>query len=206
MLKNTLIVSGLLFQSGGRLSANRARIRAAVLVGKLAVKCKICGITRLDDARAVVRAGADAMGLMFAERSSRQVSLSLASDLAAAVKGELVRVGMFVDARTAVVDSTLSRVDLDVLQFHGDESGEYCRGFGKSFSKIQGGRSTNIMLKIVLKLSLKLRIGLRTSVEFGELIQRVHQRLGDKSTAMFSEMSGHGLFVLVKFRHGAPLR
>ncbi len=96
---------------------------------------KICGITRLDDAHAVVNAGADAMGLNFAEQSPRRVSLGTAGDLADAVAGRLIRVGLFVDAQAAYVEDTLSRVDLDLLQFHGDESAEYCRSFRLPYIK-----------------------------------------------------------------------
>ncbi len=63
---------------------------------------KICGIT-IDDVHTVVNAGADAMGLNFAEQSSRRVSLGTACDLADAVAGRLIRVGLFVDAQAAYV-------------------------------------------------------------------------------------------------------
>ncbi len=97
---------------------------------------KICGITRLEDAEGVVEARADAMGLVFAEQSPRFVSLSTAAGLADAVAGKLIRVGLFVDARATDVEHTLSVVDLDLLQFHGDESAEYCRSFRLPYVKV----------------------------------------------------------------------
>ena len=96
---------------------------------------KICGITRLEDALAAVRAGADAMGLNFAERSARRVSHGIARDLADAVEGQLIRVGVFVDAQVGDVEHTLSNVGLDLLQFHGDESADYCRSFQMPYMK-----------------------------------------------------------------------
>lgn len=101
----------------------------------LKVLSKICGITRLEDAHAVVAAGADAMGLQFAAQSPRRISIGTAVTLADAVAGRLIRVGLFVDAEAAEVERILSSVDLDVLQFHGDESPDYCRSFRLPYMK-----------------------------------------------------------------------
>lgn len=123
-------------KSAGRIGRVGFRLRRfQEELDELKVLSKICGITRLDDAHAVVRAGADAMGLNFVEQSPRHVSLSTAGDLADAVAGRLTRVGLFFNAPAACVEHTLSRVDLDVLQFHGDESAEYCRSFRLPYMK-----------------------------------------------------------------------
>lgn len=98
-------------------------------------RIKICGITRDADADAVVAAGADALGLNFVAASPRRVSVDCAAGIARRVAGATVRVGVFVDPEPAEVSAVLDAVELDVLQFHGDESGEFCRGFGKPYVK-----------------------------------------------------------------------
>jgi phosphoribosylanthranilate isomerase len=101
----------------------------------VSTKIKICGITRAEDADAVVQAGADALGLNFAPISQRRVGVEIARDISAQVSGSLQRVGLFVNASHADVDAVLAQVELDVLQFHGDETGVYCEAFGIPYMK-----------------------------------------------------------------------
>lgn len=98
-------------------------------------RIKICGITRVQDALAVARGGADAIGLVFYERSPRYVSIELAAELARALPPFVTTVGLFVNAAPALVREVLAAVPLDVLQFHGDESPAYCAQFGKPYLK-----------------------------------------------------------------------
>ncbi len=98
-------------------------------------RIKICGITRVQDALAVARGGADAIGLVFYERSPRYVSIALAAELARALPPFVTTVGLFVNAAPALVREVLGAVPLDVLQFHGDESPDYCAQFGKPYLK-----------------------------------------------------------------------
>lgn len=101
----------------------------------MGTRIKICGITREADAEAVADAGADALGLNFARASPRRVDVNQAAAIAAAVRGRIIRVGLFVDAGAAAVGRVLERVELDMLQFHGSESGDHCRQFGLPFMK-----------------------------------------------------------------------
>ena len=98
-------------------------------------RVKICGITRVEDALAVVKSGADAIGLVFFEKSPRHVSIEKAARLAAALPPFISVVGLFVNASTETVREVLSSVPLDVLQFHGDETPEYCEQFHKPYLK-----------------------------------------------------------------------
>lgn len=98
-------------------------------------RVKICGITRVQDALAAAQGGADAIGLMFYERSPRYVSIALAAELARALPPFVTTVGLFVNAAPALVREVLAVVPLDVLQFHGDESPDYCAQFGKPYLK-----------------------------------------------------------------------
>ena len=98
-------------------------------------RVKICGITRVEDALAAAQAGADAIGLVFYERSPRHVSIAQAKQLAAALPPFVTSVGLFVNAEAAFVREVLNRVPLDLLQFHGDESPEFCAQFAKPYLK-----------------------------------------------------------------------
>jgi phosphoribosylanthranilate isomerase len=98
-------------------------------------RIKICGITRCVDAEVVVAAGGDALGLNFAQASPRYIELTQAAEISGLVAGQLSRVGVFVDPSAAEVEKTLARVDLDLLQFHGQETVEFCRRFGVPYLK-----------------------------------------------------------------------
>ncbi len=98
-------------------------------------RVKICGITRVEDALAAAHSGADAIGMVFYERSPRHVSITQAAQLAAALPPFVSVVGLFVNAEAAFVREVLAGVPLDMLQFHGDESPEFCAQFARPYLK-----------------------------------------------------------------------
>ena len=98
-------------------------------------RIKICGITRVEDVLAAVRSGADALGLVFYDKSPRQVSLQQAAQLAAAIPPFITLVGLFVNASAEKVREVLQVVPLNVLQFHGEEEPEFCAQFGRPYLK-----------------------------------------------------------------------
>ena len=98
-------------------------------------RIKICGITREQDVSAVAEYGADALGLVFYEKSPRHVSVQLAAQLARSVPPFLTVVGLFVNPSVDYVREVLAKVPLDVLQFHGEEEPQFCRQFGKPYLK-----------------------------------------------------------------------
>ncbi|HBL86262.1 MAG TPA: phosphoribosylanthranilate isomerase [Alcanivorax sp.] len=98
-------------------------------------RVKICGITRPDDGRHAARAGADAIGLVFYPPSPRYVSPRQAADIVAALPPFVTTVGLFVDAPPEQIAALLEQVPLDMLQFHGDESPEYCAAFQRPWIK-----------------------------------------------------------------------
>lgn len=101
-------------------------------------RVKICGITRGTDAASAVTAGADALGLVFYPNSSRYLEPAAAAELVSALPAFVTPVGLFLDAEPERVREVLRRVRLDVLQFHGIESAEYCRSFGRPYMKAIG--------------------------------------------------------------------
>lgn len=98
-------------------------------------RVKVCGITRVEDISAAVTLGVDAIGLVFYERSPRNVSISQAVQLHAAIPPFVTVVGLFVDATADFVRAVLARIPLDVLQFHGAESAEFCTQFNRPYIK-----------------------------------------------------------------------
>ena len=98
-------------------------------------KVKVCGITTPDDARLAARYGADAVGLVFAE-SPRKVSAEEAWEIAAALPGGVLKVGVFVDADPGEVFRISDEIGLDYVQLHGDESPEVVAGVRNSGLKV----------------------------------------------------------------------
>lgn len=100
-----------------------------------AVRVKICGITRVEDALAAAAAGADAIGLVFYAKSPRAVDIEQARAILAALPPFVTSVGLFVDAERSELERILASVPLDLLQFHGDESVQQCEAFGRPYIK-----------------------------------------------------------------------
>lgn len=98
-------------------------------------RIKICGITRVEDALAVAQSGADALGLVFYDKSPRHVTVQRAAQLAKALPPFVTVVGLFVNPTAAEVREILAQVTLDVLQFHGEEAPEFCAQFKRPYLK-----------------------------------------------------------------------
>ncbi len=98
-------------------------------------RIKICGITRVEDALAAVELGADAIGLVFYPPSPRAVSVAQAREILATLPPFVTSVGLFVNNERAAMESLLAQLPIDLLQFHGDESPQQCRGFGRPYIK-----------------------------------------------------------------------
>jgi phosphoribosylanthranilate isomerase len=101
----------------------------------LRTRIKICGITRVEDAEAAVRAGVDAIGLIFARQSPRCVATTQAVEIVRAAGPFVSIVGLFMDADAADVRQTLKAVPLHLLQFHGSETPEQCRMYDLPYLK-----------------------------------------------------------------------
>jgi phosphoribosylanthranilate isomerase len=98
-------------------------------------RIKICGITRVEDGLVAARAGADAIGLVFAAKSPRRVSPEQAGAIAAALPPFVTTVALFVNPAEDDVRQVISRVRPDCLQFHGEETPDFCNAFGLPWLK-----------------------------------------------------------------------
>src|SRR6478752_1734883 len=83
---------------------------------------KICGITNLEDARAAVEAGADALGFVFYDKSPRNVDHETAQKIIAALPAKVEKVGVFVDADTDSIHEVVSDTGLTAVQLHGRQA------------------------------------------------------------------------------------
>jgi phosphoribosylanthranilate isomerase len=98
-------------------------------------RVKICGITRLADALAAAREGADAIGFVFWAGTPRRIAADAAQAIGRALPPYISTVGLFVDPEPAEVRAILAAVPLDLLQFHGNEPPELCRDFARPYVK-----------------------------------------------------------------------
>lgn len=96
----------------------------------MSVRVKICGITRAEDALAAADAGADALGFMFVPSSPRCITPAQAAAISRVLPPFIARVGVFVNPTEAEVRGAIRESGIDTLQFHGEETPEFCRGFG----------------------------------------------------------------------------
>ena len=93
------------------------------------VKVKICGITNLEDALASLFSGANALGFVFYRKSPRYINPLKARNISRILPRKILRVGVFVNENIKTVKRIARFCDLDMLQFHGQETAAYCQKF-----------------------------------------------------------------------------
>lgn len=98
-------------------------------------RVKICGITRVEDALAAAAQGADAIGLVFYRPSPRCVSLEQARAIVAEAPPFVATVAVFVNPSSEEVERVIAECGVALLQFHGDESPEFCASFARPYVK-----------------------------------------------------------------------
>ena len=98
-------------------------------------RVKMCGITRSQDGLVAAEAGADAIGLVFYAKSPRNVGLDQAASIVRVLPPFVTTVALFVNPQPSEVEAVLRQVRPDVLQFHGEETPEFCRSFGVPYLK-----------------------------------------------------------------------
>jgi len=95
----------------------------------VSVRVKICGVTNVDDALLAIRSGADLIGLNFYPQSPRFVNLEVAREIRAVIPAAVRCVGVFVNADRQRIAAVIEQLQLDLLQFHGDEQGDELTGW-----------------------------------------------------------------------------
>ncbi len=105
-------------------------------------RVKICGFTRKQDAIEAVRLGVDAIGLVFYPNSPRAVGISEARDIIGSLPPFVSVVALFVDEQEQIIRDVLNSVNIDLIQFHGNECREECESFGIPYIKAIGMRDS----------------------------------------------------------------
>jgi phosphoribosylanthranilate isomerase len=121
----------------------------------MTVRLKICGITNEEDALAAARFGADALGFIFAP-SPRRISPERARQIIKVLPPLIQTVGVFVDEERDRVSSIVDICNLDIVQFHGNESVDYCKSFN---------------LRVIKAGRLRAREDLQSLSKYGEVVQ-----------------------------------
>lgn len=116
-------------------ASDEAKTAAFVAGATARTRVKVCGLTRPEDALAAARFGADAVGLIFYPPSPRGVDLDTARGVRGGLPPYVTVVGVFVNPESEFVERAVREAALDLVQFHGDESPEFCRRFGRPYMK-----------------------------------------------------------------------
>ena len=99
------------------------------------VRVKICGVKSASDAQCAVAYGADAIGLVFCEGSPRTVTIDQAQQIVADLPPFVAVVGLFMNSPRQLIEQVIESINLDIIQFHGDETPEECRSYGVPYIK-----------------------------------------------------------------------
>ncbi len=115
------------------------------------VKVKICGITNQEDAVMAAQAGADMLGFIFYKKSPRYITPQKAKDIMSALPAHIQKIALFVNEEKQVISDILNQIrEIDMLQFHGDETPQMCNAFNKMIIKairVKGKSSLKDMTK-----------------------------------------------------------
>ena len=109
----------------------------------MTTRIKFCGLTRQQDVLEAAQMGVHAIGLVFHPDSPRAVDVQQAQGLSRVCPPFITRVGLFMNQDASTIIEVLKHVELDILQFHGEEPEDYCVSFNKPYLKsiAMGGKT-----------------------------------------------------------------
>lgn len=105
------------------------------LVPSKRTRVKICGFTDTDQAQFAAQMGIDALGLVFYPPSPRAIDCTQAQAIIRSLPPFITIVALFVNETAEQINQVLKQTGADMIQFHGDESPEFCRSFARPFIK-----------------------------------------------------------------------
>jgi phosphoribosylanthranilate isomerase len=127
---------------------------------------KICGISNIEDGLNAASLGVDALGFIFAP-SSRRVKPEMAQKIIRALPNPLLKVGVFVNEHPEEVLRIVEYCGLNALQFHGDESRDYCQTFSLSVIKAIRIRNLGSLKDIDKYFDVRLLLDTYSPIQVG---------------------------------------
>lgn len=134
------------------------------------VKVKICGITNLEDALASIGAGCDALGFVFYKKSPRYINPQEAAKIIRGLPQGILKIGVFVNSRASAIKDIAKLCNLDILQFHGSESPEFCQRF-KSYKIIKAFRINPVRNTKQIKNSIIVSNGVKDKIDLAKILK-----------------------------------
>lgn len=110
-------------------------------------RIKMCGMTQVGDIKRAIELGVDAIGLIFYAKSARAISIEQAVVLVQAMTAFVDVVAVLVNPDKAWVRELISEIPIQYLQFHGDESADFCEQFAMPYIKAVAATSTEAIIK-----------------------------------------------------------
>lgn len=93
------------------------------------IPTKICGITRIEDAKVAIENGASALGFIFYNKSPRYITIKQAMSISNKISKSISLVGVFVNQDQSFINNVIKNIPLNMIQLHGDESQKFCKKF-----------------------------------------------------------------------------
>lgn len=131
----------------------------------LKVRTKICGITNVVDAKKASQAGADSIGLVFFDKSSRNVSVQTAVKIIKSLPAFITSTALFVNPSKEFVEQVIEQTQVDLLQFHGEENESFCSQFSRPYIKAIKITADTSLVEVTEKYSSAKSILFDTFVE-----------------------------------------
>ena len=129
------------------------------------VRIKMCGMTRAEDISYAVSLGVDAIGVIFYDKSPRFVAVNDAKELLKDLPAFVDVVAVFVNPTVSDVSLVLSELPIASLQFHGEESPDFCGQFGRPYIKALPAVSAEYISKAIHTYSTAQAILLDTPAD-----------------------------------------
>jgi len=149
---------------------------------------KICGITRVEDAIAAAELGVDAIGLNFYPKSKRFVDDKTAAEICAALPKTVLKIGLFVNASADEVNQKLKDFSLDFLQFHGEETPEFCFQWGfKIFRAINPKEEKDLEIIKQYNFAKMIIVDASVSGQYGGTGEKADWSLAKKAVTNFDK-------------------
>ena len=98
------------------------------------IKVKICGLNTESSVVHSVKCGASYIGFVFYKKSPRNINLNIARQLSKLIPSTVKKVGLFVDPTIGDLEKSITKISLDYIQLHGDETPDHVRRIRETFN------------------------------------------------------------------------